>query len=57
MVRDPVCGALLDPESAACQCKYLGETFYFCCLHCQEQFLVDPLRYIAPRSASVLTRA
>jgi P-type Cu+ transporter len=55
MVRDPVCGARLDPETAACQCSYLGETYYFCCLNCQEQFVADPLRYVAPRS-SVLTR-
>ena len=56
MVKDPVCGVEIDPEVTRWQGKYLGETYYFCCLSCLEAFEKDPLRYIeqdhASRSAS-----
>jgi P-type Cu+ transporter len=49
--KDPVCGAYVDPDETEWHCKYQGETFYFCCLHCLEAFEMNPLRYISPAMA------
>ncbi|HEV3168063.1 MAG TPA: heavy metal translocating P-type ATPase [Isosphaeraceae bacterium] len=55
-VRDPVCGMNLDPEHAAGSTEYQGQTYYFCSLHCLEQFRADPERFVGkPAAASGLT--
>jgi Cu+-exporting ATPase len=44
-VRDPVCGMMIDKNSAAAQSKYEGETYYFCSTACRDAFLKDPGKY------------
>jgi putative ABC transport system ATP-binding protein len=39
LVRDPVCGMLLDPESAAASLEAHGRMLYFCAVGCKEQYL------------------
>jgi YHS domain-containing protein len=39
---DPVCGMLLDPESAAASFVYAGWTYLFCCEECLETFRKAP---------------
>lgn len=45
--RDPICGMLVDVRSAKYQSEYQGNTFYFCCAHCQQAFDKEPERYAA----------
>ena len=51
MYRDPVCGMDVDPDETEWYSKYQGETYYFCCLHCQEQFEQNPSRYATEPAA------
>ena len=45
-VRDPVCGMMVDPLSAAGHYDYAGTTYYFCHPHCEERFRGDPDGYL-----------
>lgn len=48
MVKDPVCGMMIEPETAAAREDHDGRTFYFCSVACHEAFLNDPHRYGHP---------
>ena len=48
-VKDPVCGMMVDPESAPASTEYKGEPFYFCCTHCRDKFQTDPERFLQPQ--------
>jgi len=52
---DPVCGMSLEIGSAA-KTEYKGETYYFCCSHCQQAFEHSPEEYIAGGSRQVAHR-
>ena len=47
LVRDPVCGMLLDPAQAAATLEHDGETLYFCANGCRDEFLAldTPIGY------------
>ena len=45
MVKDPVCGMMIDEKTAAGQSQYQGQTFYFCAAICKTKFDADPKRY------------
>ena len=42
---DPVCGMSVEVEKAA-KAEYGGETYYFCCSHCQQAFEDSPEEYM-----------
>lgn len=44
-VKDPVCGMLIDSDTAAGKTEYEGKTYYFCSAQCLRQFDGDPGRY------------
>ncbi|HHS98235.1 MAG TPA: YHS domain-containing protein [Chloroflexi bacterium] len=46
MVKDPVCGMMVDPETAPAKMEYKGETYYFCAPGCKVAFEKDPERYL-----------
>src|SRR3989337_1706510 len=46
MVKDPVCGMNIDPESAAGSYEYQGETYFFCNQFCLEKFKAEPAKYL-----------
>ncbi len=46
MVKDPVCGMMIDESTAAGQSEYQGETYYFCAIRCKERFDQNPERYV-----------
>jgi heavy metal translocating P-type ATPase len=48
---DPVCSMTVDPNNAAGQVEYKGETYYFCSKHCVQKFREDPERYLAKTTA------
>jgi Cu+-exporting ATPase len=41
----------VDPQHAAGQYEYKGETYYFCSTHCLHKFREDPERFLAPATA------
>ena len=45
--RNPVCGIVVDPQSARHVVEYAGTKFYFCCDGCRTTFDADPDKYTA----------
>ncbi|MDP3024892.1 MAG: copper ion binding protein, partial [candidate division Zixibacteria bacterium] len=52
MPLDPVCGMEVEKEEAAGSSTYKGETYYFCSLHCKEEFDKNPEKYLKEKSSS-----
>lgn len=46
MVRDPVCGMMVDESKAAATYEYKGKTYYFCAPGCKVAFEKDPEKYL-----------
>ncbi|MFC2030042.1 YHS domain-containing protein [Chloroflexota bacterium] len=46
MERDPVCGMMVDPATAAATYEYRGKTYYFCAVGCKVAFERDPEKYL-----------
>ncbi len=46
MVKDPVCGMMVDAEGAPAKAEYKGETYYFCAPGCKAAFEQNPERYL-----------
>jgi YHS domain-containing protein len=49
MVQDPVCKMILEKDEAKAKVEYNGEVLYFCSLHCKEEFIKDPEKYISKK--------
>ena len=49
--RDPVCGMSVATAAASHRADVDGRTYYFCCVHCREQFLAEPHKYAAAAGA------
>ncbi len=49
--RDPVCGMMVDPATAAHHARHDGVTYYFCAARCRDRFIADPARFLAPDAA------
>lgn len=45
MEQDPVCGMMVDPNSAAGKSEYQGKMYYFCSTGCKKAFDHDPEKY------------
>jgi YHS domain-containing protein len=52
MPIDPVCGVQLD-EDEAVTAKYHGQTYYFCCDDCKEEFAEAPEEWVGDEVANV----
>lgn len=46
MVKDPVCGMMVDEKKAAARSEHMGQTFYFCSPGCKVAFDKDPMKYM-----------
>jgi Cu+-exporting ATPase len=46
MVKDPVCGMMIDEKTAAGQSEYQGRTYYFCAPVCKRTFDEAPSKYL-----------
>lgn len=44
--KDPVCGMMVDPQTAKEKMVYRGKTYYFCSDHCQKQFAENPAQFV-----------
>lgn len=49
---DPVCGMTVRIEEAAFQTEHGGQTYYFCCEHCQTTFAAAPEKYLTQPAPS-----
>ena len=45
LVKDPICGMMIDPKYAAGNSVHEGMTFYFCSPGCKRTFDKDPHKY------------
>jgi xanthine dehydrogenase accessory factor len=43
---DPVCAMTVDTKDAAHTATHEGETYFFCCSGCREQFVAEPARFL-----------
>ena len=46
MFRDPVCGMVLDENTAKFKITYEGETYHFCSLKCKKRFKRHTTKFI-----------
>ena len=46
MVKDPVCGMMIDENTAAGKSEYKGQTYYFCAPACKARFDQNPEKYV-----------
>src|SRR3712207_3667096 len=44
LVRDPVCGMTVDPQTAKYRAAHEDRTYYFCSARCRERFEAEPAR-------------
>lgn len=47
MEKDPVCGMMVEPATAAASYEYGGKTYYFCAVGCKIAFEKNPEQYLA----------
>ena len=52
LVKDPVCGMMVDPARAAAALELDNHKYSFCALNCFAKFRADPERYLHPEAAS-----
>ncbi len=50
MMKDPICGMMVDEKTAKLKSEHEGQTFYFCSAGCKATFDKDPHRYGHQRS-------
>jgi YHS domain-containing protein len=48
-VKDPVCGMMIAPETAAASVTYESQEVYFCSDLCRRTFEADPARFEVER--------
>jgi len=46
MVKDLVCGMMVEPKTAPVKAEYKGKTYYFCSPGCKAAFEKDPGKYL-----------
>jgi YHS domain-containing protein len=56
-VKDPVCGMMIESDSAAGESTFQERTYYFCSQQCLQQFEADPGRYAEPAKPVIADRA
>lgn len=52
LVKDPVCGMSVDPQTTEYRAEYKGSTYFFCCDGCQSMFVADPEKYLSSEKSS-----
>jgi P-type Cu+ transporter len=45
MIKDPICGMNVNPQTAAFSVHYRGQTYYFCSQMCRMMFEREPEKY------------
>lgn len=45
MVKDPVCGMMVDDKKTTLKSDYMGKTYYFCNSSCKTTFDKNPAKF------------
>src|SRR5215471_18866879 len=53
---DPVCGMLVDPQTAAHRHSYHGHPYYFCSDRCRSKFAANPATYLGSQAGKPAAR-
>ena len=51
LVKDPVCGMSVDPNTAKHRAEHAGQSYFFCSAGCRTKFLADPSQVSRARSS------
>ena len=51
-VNDPVCGMMVDSNTASGHANHRGQTYYFCSAQCLRQFELNPTRFTSDAPAA-----
>ncbi|MCW8088272.1 heavy metal translocating P-type ATPase [Sabulicella glaciei] len=51
VVKDPVCGMMVDPAKTAHHAEHAGAAYHFCSAGCRTKFVADPAKYTDPKPA------
>ncbi len=46
MIKDPVCGMVVDPAKAVTTIEHKGKIYYFCTSECQTAFEQEPEKFL-----------
>jgi YHS domain-containing protein len=52
LVKDVVCGMMIDPATAAATSEYKSVTYYFCATGCKQEFDANPSKFVNGASAA-----
>jgi Cu+-exporting ATPase len=52
LVKDPVCGMMVDPHTSQYRAEHSGRPYYFCSAGCRGKFLAEPERFLDPASTA-----
>ncbi|MFC1970441.1 permease [Chloroflexota bacterium] len=55
MATDPVCGMQVETSKSP-KIEQNGETYFFCCSHCQQEFAKNPGEFLGTRSRKITHR-
>ena len=44
--KDPICGMMVNTQTAQYKSTYQGDTYYFCSENCLKQFNAEPKKYL-----------
>lgn len=48
MMKDPICGMMVDEKKTSLKSEHEGKAFYFCSAMCKKKFDSDPHKYGHP---------
>jgi P-type Cu+ transporter len=49
MMKDPICGMMVDEKKSNLKAEHEGREFYFCSVSCKQKFDSDPHKYGHPK--------
>lgn len=52
LVKDVVCGMMIEPATAAATTEYKGGTYYFCAAGCKQDFDANPEKYLSASTST-----
>ena len=53
---DPVCAMTVDPATTKYRANHGGHDYFFCSQRCQDKFLAEPQKYLAPKGPGKVSR-
>jgi len=53
-VMDPVCGMMVNPDTAKARVDSGGKTYYFCCTACAKKFEARPEQFLKPNRSGLV---